>query len=91
MPDAVSVREGETLVLECVASNSNPPPVVRWITAEEVVISGSALEIPNIQRSQAGNYICTVAADDGSTQSSSTVVTVTCKYNEAHTHFYVNT
>ena len=78
MPSAVSVREGETLTLACDVTNSNPLPTVSWITAEEDVISGNTVEINDIQRSQAGNYICVAAAEDGSTQSSTTVVTVTC-------------
>ena len=74
----MSVREGETLTIECDTSNSSPTPTVSWITAEEEVISGNMVEIENIQRSQAGNYICVATAEDDNTQSSTTVVTVTC-------------
>ena len=78
MPSAVSVTEGETLSLLCDVTNSNPPPSVSWITAEGEEVGGSTVIINDIQRNQAGNYICVATAEDGSTRTSTTVVTVTC-------------
>ena len=78
MPGPLGIVEGETLTLECMATNINPVPTIMWVTADEEVVLGSYVEIENIQRSQAGNYICTVTAEDGSSQSSTTSVTVTC-------------
>ena len=78
VPSAVSVTEGGTLSLLCDVTNSNPPRSVSWIMAEGEEVGGSTVVINDIQRNQAGNYICVATAEDCSSRSSITVVTVTC-------------
>ena len=83
VPEAISIAEGETLVLECDTSNSIPHPDVSWIYPDGQVIPGNRAEVVNIERSQAGDYTCVVMSDEN-TESSTTVVTVKCKLLEMH-------
>ena len=54
-----TINEGDSLYLDCDASNSIPHASVEWLGPEGVKVNnGRILEIINIQRSAAGIYTC---------------------------------
>ena len=54
-----TLNEGDTLHLECDASNSRPRPRVEWLSPKGAVATNeSILEIMNIHRSATGIYTC---------------------------------
>jgi len=72
-----AVMEGDTLSLDCDASNSQPLPSVEWINPQGVVVSDTRnIEIVGISRTQGGKYTCVAAAENGETQNSTVNVTV---------------
>ena len=75
-----TVNEGDVLNLLCNAANSNGAPVTNWFDQSDGFISIDLLSIPNIMRSQAGNYTCVTQPPnpDNSTSATATVV-VQCK------------
>ena len=74
-----TVNEGDTLTLDCDASNSRPSPSVAWFDPEGEMVSDSrALMIENILRDATGTYSC-VASESGATMTSSVTVTVQCE------------
>ena len=76
---AITVNEGDTLNLDCDASNSRPSPSVAWLNPEGEMVSFSrALIIENIPRDATGTYSC-VATLSGATMTSSESVTVQCE------------
>ena len=72
-----AVMEGDTLSLDCDASNSQPLPSVEWVNPQGVVVSDTRnIEIVGISRTQGGIYTCVAAAQNGETQNSTVNVTV---------------
>ncbi|XP_062920094.1 hemicentin-1 isoform X2 [Mobula hypostoma] len=65
-PHSVSVRTGNTAILEC-ESNAVPPPIITWFKNSRPVIessnirtlaNGQSLEITNAEVSDTGQYVC---------------------------------
>jgi len=56
----VNITEGRNLTLLCNVSGINPPPMVSWIKVggDIIITTERELVIPNINRSQAGQYKC---------------------------------
>ena len=75
-----TVNEGGTLSLNCDSSNSNGLPPVQWFYQTNDVVSNAALlTLPDIMRSQAGNYTCqTLPPNPDNSRSSSVDVVVQC-------------
>ena len=72
-----TVMKGDTLSLDCDASNSQPLPSVEWVNPQGVVVSDTRnIEIVGISRTQGGIYTCVAAAQNGETQNSTVNVTV---------------
>ena len=76
-----TVNEGDTLSLNCDSSNSNRLPPVMWFNQTHDVVSNTAqLTLPDIMRSQAGNYTCQTSPPNPDNSTSSSVdVVVKCK------------
>jgi hypothetical protein len=75
---AREVAEGDTLDLDCDASNSSPLPSVAWFSPQSGQVSDDRfLVMEDISRSEAGNYSCVATDSGGATQSSSVSVIVT--------------
>ena len=75
-----TLNEGDTLYLDCDASNSRPLPSVKWFSPEGVNVSNDRfLESMNIQRSAAGIYTCLAISRSGATMNSTVNVIVQCK------------
>jgi hypothetical protein len=73
-----TISKGDTLYLDCDASNSRPRPSVEWLSPEGVVVSyDTTLEIMNIQESAAGTYTCVVIRFVTGATINSTAVNVT--------------
>ena len=82
-----TINEGDTLYLDCDASNSsNSRPSVKWLSPEGVVVSDNmTLEIMNIQRSAAGLYTCVATHPIHRATMNSTVnVTVKCECRDVY-------
>ena len=80
-----TVNEGDTLELNCDASNSRPLPPVKWFSPDGNLISNnSQLTIVNITRTLAGNYTC-IATNvlSGDTMRISAYITILRKCAEA--------
>ena len=79
-----TVDEGDTLALDCDASNSQPLPSVAWLSPQSLVLTNvRILIVENITRSEAGTYTCVATADStGDMLINSTVVTVQCKWQK---------
>ncbi|XP_067675448.1 B-cell receptor CD22-like [Haliotis asinina] len=61
VPQSIPVRESQTLNISC-SVDANPAAAVTWTKKDDSSFtsqSGSTLTISNIQRSQAGTYVCT--------------------------------
>ena len=80
-----TLSEGDTLYLECDASNSRPRPMVEWFSPEGVVVSNERiLEIMNIQRSAAGIYTCVaIHIFSEATMNSTVNVIVQCECHDS--------
>ena len=80
-----TVNEGDTLELNCDASNSRPLSPVKWFSPDGESVSNVAqLKIFNITRNLAGNYTCVVThIISGDTMSSSAYITILCECAEA--------
>ena len=75
-----AVMEGDTLSLDCDASNSQPLPSVAWFNPEGTMVTDNRdLEVTNISRTQSGMYKCVATDADDSTKNSIANVTVQCK------------
>ena len=84
-----TLNEGDTLYLDCDASNSsNPRPSVEWLSPERVVVSNdTTLEIMNIQRNATGIYTCVATHTIYRATINSTVnVTVQCECRDVYMH-----
>ena len=74
-----TVNEGDTLTLDCDASNSRPNPSVSWLNPQGETVSFSrALMTENTPRDATGTYSC-VASESGATMTSSVNVTMQCE------------
>ena len=75
-----TVNAGGTLSLNCDSSNSYQLPPVQWFIETNDVLSNTALlTLPDIMRSQAGNYTCqTLPPNPDNSRSSSVDVVVQC-------------
>ena len=74
-----TVNEGSTLSLNCDSSNSNQQPPVTWFYQTNDVSNTAQLTLPDIMRSQAGNYTCqTSPPNRDNSRSSSVDVVVQC-------------
>ena len=80
-----TVNEGDTLELNCDASNSRPLPPIKWFSPDGNLISNNPqLTIVNITRTLAGNYTCIAThVISGDTMSSSAYITILCECAEA--------
>ena len=80
-----TVNEGDTLELNCDASNSRPLPRIKWLSPDGESVSNVAqLKIVNITRTLAGNYTCIAThIISGDTMSSSAYITILCECAEA--------
>ncbi|CAI8041763.1 Hemicentin-2 [Geodia barretti] len=77
---ATTVNEGGVLLLTCDSANSNREPPSQWFDKDgQMVSSSGVLNIPNIMRSQAGNYTCQTSPPNLD-NSTSTIVTVVVQY-----------
>ena len=81
-----ALNEGDSLYLDCDASNSIPHASVEWVGPERVKVSnGWILEIMNIQRSAAGIYTCVATYPiSGATMNSTVNITVQCEYHDIY-------
>ena len=69
--------EGDTLSLDCDASNSQPLPTVAWLDPQGEEISSSRdNEIVGISRTQSGIYTCVATDSNGETQDTTVNVIV---------------
>ena len=92
-----TLNEGDTLDLDCDASNHRLGITLKWLNPDRVVVSnGRTLEIMNIQGSGAGTYTCVVTRPlSGATTNSTVNVTIQCKCQvkyfvlDIHVHNYV--
>ncbi|CAI8017196.1 hypothetical protein GBAR_LOCUS10483 [Geodia barretti] len=74
---ATTVNEGGTLFLSCDSTNSNREPLAQWFDKDGQMVSSSGLlNIPNIMRSQAGNYTCRTSPPNLDNSTSTTVTVV---------------
>ena len=80
-----TVNEGDTLELNCDASNSRPLPPVKWLSPDGESVSNVAqLKIVNITRTLSGDYTCIAThIISGNTMSSSAYITILCEGTEA--------
>ena len=84
-----TLNEGDTLDLDCDASNHRLGITLKWLSPEGSVISNErTLEIMNIQGSGAGIYTCVVTRPlSGATTNSTVNVNVQCKCQVKHLRF----
>ncbi|XP_058836967.1 neogenin isoform X2 [Topomyia yanbarensis] len=83
VPQPQTVREGDTVILDCV-SNGNPKPTIKWLrNGEEIdmndldsrfrIIGTGSLQINSIQDTDAGDYQCRASNSEDSLDASATV------------------
>jgi hypothetical protein len=83
VPQPQTVREGDTVILDCVA-NGNPKPGIKWLrNGEEIdlndldsrfrIIGTGSLQITKIQDTDAGDYQCRASNSEDSLDASATV------------------
>ncbi|XP_062709331.1 neogenin isoform X2 [Aedes albopictus] len=83
VPQPQTVREGDTVILDCVA-NGNPKPTIKWLrNGEEIdmndldsrfrIIGTGSLQINFIQDLDAGDYQCRASNSEDSLDASATV------------------
>ncbi|XP_055537203.1 neogenin isoform X3 [Wyeomyia smithii] len=83
VPQPQTVREGDTVILDCVA-NGNPKPTIKWLrNGEEIdmndldsrfrIIGTGSLQINSIQDTDAGDYQCRASNSEDSLDASATV------------------
>ncbi|EAT33150.1 AAEL014592-PA [Aedes aegypti] len=83
VPQPQTVREGDTVILDCVA-NGNPKPTIKWLrNGEEIdmndldsrfrIIGTGSLQINSIQDLDAGDYQCRASNSEDSLDASATV------------------
>ncbi|XP_055609212.1 neogenin isoform X3 [Uranotaenia lowii] len=83
VPQPQTVKEGDTVILDCVA-NGNPKPTIRWLrNGEEIdmndldsrfrIIGTGSLQIDSIQDTDAGDYQCRASNSEDSLDASATV------------------
>jgi hypothetical protein len=88
-----TLSKGDTLYLDCDASNSRPRPSVEWFSPEGVMISIIRnLQIMNFQRSATGIYTCVALSHSGATMNNTVTVTVQfpCETLQSTTDIIVN-
>jgi len=78
----LTLKEGEDALLECKVSG-NPAPSVHWTRKDSKSVlhgtpcaGGSCVHITNVQRQDAGMYMCTASNEVGSPHSATIVLTV---------------
>ncbi|XP_039436858.1 neogenin isoform X2 [Culex pipiens pallens] len=83
VPQPQTVKEGDTVILDCVA-NGNPKPTIKWLrNGEEVdmndldsrfrIIGTGSMQINSIQDTDAGDYQCRASNSEDSLDASATV------------------
>ncbi|XP_062542701.1 neogenin isoform X2 [Armigeres subalbatus] len=83
VPQPQTVKEGDTVILDCVA-NGNPKPTIKWLrNGEEIdmndldsrfrIIGTGSLQINSIQDLDAGDYQCRASNSEDSLDASATV------------------
>ncbi|XP_067679956.1 neural cell adhesion molecule 1-like [Haliotis asinina] len=98
VPQFLTVRESQTLNISC-SVDANPVAAVTWTKKDDSSFTsqpGSTLTISNIQRSQAGTYVCTATntlspcVGTALPQSESREMTVDVQYSANITSFSIN-
>ena len=82
-PVARTFTEGETARVVC--TDPNPPQLMtelKWLDAHgnRAPVNGRILSLPNITRTQAGQYHCVLTAITNDTVSTTLTITVQCEY-----------
>ncbi|XP_058066091.1 neogenin [Anopheles bellator] len=83
VPQPQTVREGDTVILDC-AANGNPKPTIRWLrNGEDIdmndldsrfrIMGTGSLQINSIQDTDAGDYQCRAGNTEDSLDASATV------------------
>ncbi|XP_050076111.1 neogenin [Anopheles maculipalpis] len=83
VPQPQTVREGDTVILDC-AANGNPKPTIRWLrNGEDIdmndldsrfrIMGTGSLQINSIQDTDAGDYQCRASNTEDSLDASATV------------------
>ncbi|XP_049545028.1 neogenin isoform X2 [Anopheles darlingi] len=83
VPQPQTVREGDTVILDC-AANGNPKPTIRWLrNGEDIdmndldsrfrIMGTGSLQISSIQDTDAGDYQCRASNTEDSLDASATV------------------
>ena len=73
------ITEGDSIIINCTHTNCPGSIVEAWHDPQRMVIFGTTVQLPNVQRNQSGLYRC-ILADFLGEVSTSITVTVTCKY-----------
>ncbi|XP_067679631.1 carcinoembryonic antigen-related cell adhesion molecule 5-like [Haliotis asinina] len=98
VPQSTPVRESQTLNISC-SVDANPAAAVTWTKKDDNSFTsqpGSTLTISNIQRSQAGTYVCTATntlspcVGTALPRSESREMTVDVQYSANITSFSIN-
>uniref|UniRef100_A0A182J115 Neogenin n=1 Tax=Anopheles atroparvus TaxID=41427 RepID=A0A182J115_ANOAO len=83
VPQPQTMREGDTVILDC-AANGNPKPTIRWLrNGEDIdmadldsrfrIMGTGSLQINSIQDTDAGDYQCRASNTEDSLDASATV------------------
>ena len=77
----MNVKDGDPVNITCRASMEASPSVV-WLKDKVFIYTGHSkfLFLANVNRSQAGNYVCVSTSPSGNTSSPVTTVNVLCEY-----------
>ena len=77
----LNVKDGDPVNITCRASMEASPSVV-WFKDKVSIYTGRSkfLFLANVNRSQAGNYVCVSTSPSGNTSSPVTTVNVLCEY-----------
>ena len=77
----LNVKDGDPVNITCRASMEASPSVV-WFKDKVSIYTGHSkfLFLANVNRSQAGNYVCVSTSPSGNTSSPVTTVNVLCEY-----------
>lgn len=82
----ISVIEGQTGTLQCKVVAANPNTTITWkwfrteTPSEDLHNNGPTYTIPNIERDRSGSYSCTASNSIGTSEASTVIVDVQCKY-----------